>query len=189
MNAGWDAGLLRLESLAYQGGGDHCDHQQRSQQWQQGEIAIQRDRRSVADDKSDRQRRRDHLAVHRQLLSVAEGHVDAIGHAHHEHRGTEAAHLGQPRAGHQAQLEQEQREYALEWIDEYRGDGLGAGVARHGADGGSDDASRAVVTDWSREFAPMMEANRPGWIARCTDRNFGHRSYCRSRHGRLGTPE
>ena len=27
------------------------------------------------------------------------------------------------------------------------------------------EASRAVVADWAREFAPAFEANRPGWVA------------------------
>ena len=35
------------------------------------------------------------------------------------------------------------------------------------------EANRAVVTDWTREFGPMMEANHPGWIARFDDHAEG----------------
>ena len=35
------------------------------------------------------------------------------------------------------------------------------------------EASRAVVADWAREFGPMMEANRPGWITRLDDHAAG----------------
>lgn len=35
------------------------------------------------------------------------------------------------------------------------------------------EASRAVVSDWAREFGPMMEANRPGWLARFADHAAG----------------
>jgi GMP synthase (glutamine-hydrolysing) len=35
------------------------------------------------------------------------------------------------------------------------------------------EANRAVVSDWTREFGAMMEANRPGWIARLDDHAAG----------------
>ena len=31
------------------------------------------------------------------------------------------------------------------------------------------EANQAVVTDWTREFGPAFEANRPGWVAGFAD--------------------